>query len=296
MTDLSLVYITNRPAGQPESEQKKSPTQYDLLAESLKNQSLPRDRWELVVVDEYNQVPRPELSFLDRRVKYVRPAPTPWRKLRYFSPASARNAGLLVAEGDVVFGLDDFTVFDGGLLETILGFAEQDLYLEPVAIGLAERRALDGVVRPQELCGGVVAYPRAAAITVGGHDERFDSCEAFEDWEFSRRMAKVAGVKFVRDNCSKVVLFPHERKTRRLAKCAVLVDYLLRDSQVGNTPWTAEQVKLLTKSCPFIGADKQCQIAGVACRGQTKLSTEAAEIVSGYESRLAGPSRGTLEM
>ena len=289
---LTVVYITNRSVGQPDSERHRSPTQYDLLAESLKNQSLARDDWELVVVDEHNHVPRPELKFLDPRVKYVRPAPTPWRKLGYFSPASARNGGLLAAEGDTIFGLDDFTVFDGKLLETVSVFAKQGLYLEPVAVGPAEHRVFDGVVRPQQLCGGIVTYPRAAAIAAGGHEERFDGVEAFDDWEFSRRLTR-AGIKFIRDGHSKVALFPHERKPRKLAKCAVLIDYLLRDSQIGNVPWTTEQRQILFKSCPF-AVDKRCHVSGESCRGLTKLSPEAVKIVEGHETSLSGPSRGTL--
>jgi hypothetical protein len=279
---LTVIYITNRGLFPLVEAREKEISQYALLADSLREQHLRQEYWNLVVVDKLNPLPRHELDFLGDRVRYTRPRETPWQKMGVFAAASARNSGMLVADGDVILGLDDCVSFDNVFLEMIVDYARRGQYLAPLCCPPGDLRTRQPPRRQKDI-GGVLSYPRETAIRLGMYDERFDGTEAFEDLEFSHRLAAVGGVEFYADDSVRAVLHPHNERKRRLARCAKLVNHLLHDSQCGNEPWTIEQLETLCTPCRF-SLNKRCQVDKLGCRGMNIPSSETVEIMRSYET------------
>ena len=278
---ISVVYVTNRVLYPFLEPCLKPLSQYETLSESLKNQSY--KNFELVVVDQLNSIPRTELSWLGDRVKYVRPRDTPWRRLGLFCPASARNSGLRVATGDVVLGMDDCVSFSPNLLESVMSYANTGVYLAP-AYGISSDVRAPSRPRRQERCGGILSYPRAKAVELGMHEERFDGTRVMEDWEFSERLIREGGVEFVMDNVAKVVLHRHNklRDDGRIIRCGVLVRHLLKNSKFANTSWTQEQAHELSRPCLYLRGST-CQLENNACKEPNPMPQFALDVMKEYE-------------
>jgi hypothetical protein len=279
---ISVVYITNRPPDCVES----GPTtnQYQLLSDALRRQTLPAERWEVVVVAAQGDVPRPELAWCETRVRYVRPRATPWGSA--FNPASPRNDGLAAARGEVIFGLDDRVTFGPRLLEGVAQYAAQGMFLAPVWKTPRQLRT-GGQVVPVELCGGDLAYPREVAISVGGHPEEFAGTLAFEDWSFSKRMSK-AGCEFVCDPNPELHITAYKGShTQRpgMVRCCYAVRELSDAHAHSNQPWTPEEIEHAFAG-PTCGFDRGgcCTITRRACAQQNRPSAETVAIMRTYES------------
>lgn len=260
---LSVVYVTSRGLYPLTKEPDRHLGQYDLLAESLRLQAF-RD-FEVVVCDESNPLPRHELSLLGVAVRYVRPPWTPWRELGAFCAASARNAALYAARGEVVLGLDDCVSFGPDLLRQVAEHALRGEHLVPVCRGAySTEHAPMGL---QGKAGGLLAYPRQVALDCGGHEERFDGAAACEDVEFSERLVR-HGVKLVMLPEASVYLHDHLPHNPVQPKCARAVEALLRGQQVANFPWTPAAVTCLTRECSYRHG-KQCDLTKGFCTHPT---------------------------
>ena len=268
---VSFVYITDRPLLAFLAPELRGATQYDVLAASLSKQ---RGDYELIVVDKHNVLPRPELAALGSRVRYARPCWSPWA----LATTVARDTGLNLASGDAVVGLDDCASFDGGLLEAVERHAALGEFLVPATVAPdVPPPVLDG---PRVLCGGILAYPRALAIELGGHEYRMAGGDAYDDWEFSRRLTR-AGVRFVYDRGTVVRLHQHVSVVRPVARCAHLVYWLLRESRKANQPWTAEQLAGLSGACPF--RRDGCELIHAECDCAVRPTAEAVRAMREYE-------------
>lgn len=258
---VSIVYVTNRGVTPLVSEPARS--QYDLLASCLRAQT--SADFEVVVVDQGNPLPRPELEWLGGRACYVRPPDTPWRKLGAFCAASARNAGLRAARGGIVFGLDDCTSFPPTLIERVAAAFAQGWCLVP------QYRHPNGALWAQNhgaaRRGGILAYPREFALKLGGYEERFDGGLALEDWEFSERLA-AAGVRWLDAPDLAVTIHPHVARSAAHAskaplgyqRCELAVYGLLHGQARANRPWTQEELLAFGPTCRFLDHDKQCKV------------------------------------
>jgi hypothetical protein len=272
---LSVAYVTNRPThpvvGSPRS-------QYEFLSDSLHAQTL--QSFELVCVIAQGDIPRPELDWLGDRVRYLRPHASPW-PAGTFAPSIARNTALAAAHGDIVFGLDDCVSFGPGLLALVMSYAARGLWLAPT-YGPPGSASV-GQPQPQALCGGIVAYPRALAIELGGWEARYTGCCAYEDWEFSARLGR-NGVKFISDPTGHVTLHPHGSRHRGGAtRCCYLVDHLLKGQAKANVPWTPDQIAMFeAPKCPL--DEGLCKAGGGKCK-VPRPTPEVIDIMRGYESQ-----------
>lgn len=280
---ISIIHITSRAANcltyHPES------TQYDVLAQSLRCQT--HADWECIVVDQTNPLPRPELAVFGDRIQYTRPRETPWRKLGAFCAASARNAGLALARGDVVFGADDCMVYPPTLLAHTAAYAARGEYLVPRYDCEMDAAKTVPTGRPVAVteAGGVLAYPRDIAVALGGHEERFDGCEAFDDFEFSARLSR-HGARFVADPRIAVTLLKHTpRNGRGVLRCCHAVRHAVRDSRMANEPWTSGQLAAFTSpTCPHMNRGA-CLLSREACRyPDWRPSPATVEIMTTYEA------------
>jgi len=284
---ISVVYITARSLKPMLDGPWFAQGQYELLAESLKKQTY--TDYEVVVVDRENPLPRPELAFLFGQVRYVRPRETPWTRLEAFCPSSARNTGLAVARGEIIFGLDDCSHFDGDLFQQIVEWWERGYCLVPnIVRDDVPSAALPQVPMRQERAGGIWAYPHQMARDVNGYDERFDGCLALEDWEFSERLIN-AGAKLMMHAAARVYLHPHGSRYGKLYRCAHATRELLRGQVRGNNPWTSAQLATFTDEwCTFAGAmdgpNLRCATDATHCDTRERPSAEVVAIMSGYES------------
>lgn len=286
---ISLIHITNQPE-KPMLPPMEAVSQYDLLAAGLAAQTFPD--WEAIIIDQFNELPRPELKQFGERVRYGRPPATPWLDLGAFSPANARDAGLRMARGSIAVGLDDCAETPPRLLEAVAGFAEKGRWLAPM-FGPPGTLMAGGVSR-HTVCGGLVAYPVELALAMGGHDRRFDGCRSHEDWEFSRRLGR-AGCQFITDGSMRIVLHPHRRIPPRIFRCADLVYALLKDSEHANEPWRPEQMRALTGPCPCGLPSRtnqpQCTVRNGHCRfrdpvtDQGRQTPDAIRIVTTWEAK-----------
>lgn len=153
------------------------------LLGGLRAQSLPRDRFEVIVVDDCssdgtNAVLEREQARSELRLSVLR---QPESK----GPASARNRGWRQAEGPVIAFTDDDCIPTPGWLEALLAAAGHSP--DPIVRGQtlpdpSEAHALSAyaktmeITRPSphyETCN--VAYPRALLERVGGFDESYPS-------------------------------------------------------------------------------------------------------------------------
>jgi len=244
---LTVSYITNR-STHPLVEKQRG--QYELLAESLRAQVF--TNYELIIVDRDNDLPRPELAWIGDRVRFLRPHTSPW-PLGTFAPSIARNTALAAARGDIVFGLDDCVSFDSHLLKHVVDYVARGLYLAPTYGAPGDRQS--GPPHPQALCGGIVAYPRARAIELGGWEERFAACCAYEDFEFSERLGR-NGVRFISDPAAHVTLHSHiSREKGGNWRCHEAIWHLLQGQARANVPWTPEQLSCFeARRCPLENA------------------------------------------
>jgi len=223
---------------------------YDILAESLRAQTLPTNEYEVICIDKDNTIPRRELtSFLGDRVRFFRPRETPWTRLGLFAAASARNTGLIHARGETVVAIDDCYEMSPRFLELVASHAAAGRYVVPVLHNGPDAAQRFGgpwrVPGTNDHPGGILAYPLATAIAINGYDERYDGSSCFEDIDFSARLER-AGVRWVRDEA--VVATCHALHAPRLAqpKCALLV-WLLNEARrasgdagslEANLPWS----------------------------------------------------------
>lgn len=302
---LSVVYVTCRPplsignwisaahnlVWVPEPEQNH----YSLLAASLSVQTF--TDYELIVVDESNELPRPELAGLGDRVRYVRPRVTPWRALGAFAASVARNTGLLAATGDVIAGLDDCVSFRPDLLAQVATRAERGVY--PVlAIHPSDRPPNPPPFDvPQSRAGGLLAYPRDVALQVGGWETRFTGCKALEDHEFSERLVR-NGVRLVFNPEVEVVLHGHARAGHQIQRCCHAVRALVAGQARANAPWNAEQLQAFGDRCPFqSGLERRASLefplcaitSNGRCDHPERPSSSARTIMHTYESAPFAP-------
>jgi hypothetical protein len=297
---LSVVYITCRPplcvgnfvsaahnlVWVPEPE----PNHYRLLAASLAAQTF--TDYELIVVDESNDLPRPELAVLGDHVRYLRPRVTPWRALGAFAASVARNTGVLAACGDVIVGLDDCVSFGPDLLEQVAIRAERGsylvLHLRPSEEGPNPEPPFDV---PRARAGGLLAYPREVALAIRVHEEKFTGVEALEDWEFSERLVR-SGVRLV-SSAGRVTLHGHARTDRAPQRCCHAVRELVAGQACANQPWTPEQIDVFRYRCPFQTgverrANKEFPLCAITANGRCdhpeRPSGAALAIMQTYES------------
>lgn len=193
----------------------------ELTLLSFLRQRLPARDYELIVVDDHSPdlAAREVVGQLRRRfpaaaLLYVRQYRSDGG--RYGSSALAKNVGLRLARGDIVFFNNAEIVQAGESLTLILERMEEaaeplclrgrilDLPFEAVS-GLApeELGALhDRTDRRRERVAsndhaGLAAMPRRLALEVGGNDERFDYWGK-EDLDLAARL-KRAGARYVYD-------------------------------------------------------------------------------------------------
>lgn len=278
---LSVVYVTNRPVECVVGPERNA---YRLLADSLQRQTLPPGLWELVVVDKSNELPRPELAWCGERVRYVRHRRTPWGDA--FAPSIPRNDGLRAAQGEVVFGLDDGVSFGLELLAAVYRYANAGQYLAPVWKGPSDLRTGGSVTRPQQ-CGGILAYPRALAVELGGHPEAFAATIALEDWSFSSRLVR-HGCQFVCDPSPALHVITHRTgATQRpgVARCCYAVQELTDRHPTANQPWGPGELDFaFGPVCGFL-QNGACSITTRPCTERDRPSAAALDIMRTYESQ-----------
>lgn len=298
---ISVVHITSRGLYPFIAEADRQLGQYDVLAQSLHEQSL-KD-FEVVCVDATNPLPRPELTWwLKDRVRFVRPRETPWTRLGAFTAAVARNTGLVAARGDVIVGLDDCYSFPPEFLERVAELAARGLYAVPIireddaAYQVAGPRPLGPLGADRVGCG-LLVYPRALALACNGYDEVFE--RPGEDLDLVDRLQR-AGVTFVRDPGVYVVAHRHELDRRPKQRCGTLVRHLTaqRGDTRGNVPWTAAELAVWRR-CPHARPSSSADTAGVTFCGLKPITDScelpwalpaaalpaALELITTYETR-----------
>ena len=93
---ISVILPTNRPQG----------PMYAL--HSLSKQTMPKEDWELLIIDDYREdliMYTAELFDL-QNISVLRSKPSHWRSNRLIG--NARNTGLIWAEGELMVFLDEF--------------------------------------------------------------------------------------------------------------------------------------------------------------------------------------------
>lgn len=234
----------------------RRPTNLRALLESLEAQTLPRDRYEVVVVDD---------ASADTTGNVLRESQLRLPNLRYeqlptnAGPARARNRGIELATGDVIVFLDDDIAATPGLLEEHAAFHE--LRREPwhALLGRVDwhpdlriTRFMRWVDRSDLqfafdtwLQEGEVAEPyrafymantsihRSALLEVGGFDERFPH-PAFEDYELGWRLVQ-RGLRMTYApraqayHTRAITLSAFRRRMRMVAESAVILKTLHPD-------------------------------------------------------------------
>jgi GT2 family glycosyltransferase len=153
--------------------------------ESLLRQDYPRDRFEVIVVDDGGD---PPLSLDVERVRIV-------RELNR-GPASARNRGAEVADGEYLAFLDDDCVAQTDWLRSLALMAPRDCAIGGATINGAPENSyacatdllVDLFIRRERgfLPSNNFAVPAAGFREIGGFDESFRMAGG-EDRDFCRR-------------------------------------------------------------------------------------------------------------
>ena len=274
---LTLLYLTSRGT----HPLTKLPLgQYDLLAQSLAaqidDQGAPFTDYEVIIVDRDNPLPRREVEHAARHavggVRCLRPRATPWTRQGAFAPNSARNTGLCYARGEVVTGLDDCYELAPRYLWRTAQLAAAGQY--PTAVLRQIDSSVDygpqplGPLGPDDIAGGLTAYPLAAAITLNGWDERYDGASG-EDVDYTFRL-RMVGVTLVRHPDVAVVGHDHGPRTAPHPRCCAIVGALGDARRAAgrlrsNEPWSpAELVAFDPRVCGRV--DRVCLYTGFDCR------------------------------
>ena len=167
--DVSVVVAThNRPA------------RLVALLDSMRAQTLPRDRYEVIVVDDGSADPTPRIladasARQDLRLTTFRQAPSR-------GPAAARNVGLRAARGRLVaFTDDDCTVSPGWLEGMLAAHAAHPwaVIQGRIEINPAEMEHFNPLAHTMEsralgpgFATANIAYPRELLEQIGGFDEQ----------------------------------------------------------------------------------------------------------------------------
>lgn len=274
---ISLVYITNRGLYPLTGERFRHLGQYDLLADSLREQTY--QDFELMVVDEHNTLPRPELGFLRDRVTFLRPPVTPWSVLRAFSPNTARNVGLKAARAELVLSLDDCVSFGPYLLEAIVSRALGGGYMVPQCV-TEDHRALP---LHYDKAGGIVAYSRSLALDCGGWEEKYAGCHSVEDWGSTSRWVK-AGLHLVHEPRARVTLHQHADRSADYLRCGWCVWGLTDKHAKANLKWSKGEMAFWSApECGFL-VDGKCVVSQQPCLCPMRPSHDVLDLMRSYEA------------
>lgn len=294
---LTLLYITSRGT---HPLRALALGQYDLLAQSLAAQvdadGKPFTDYEVVIVDRDNPLPRREVAHAVRHtvggVRCVRPRATPWTRQGAFAPNAARNTGLVYARGDVIVGLDDCFELSPRYLWRTAQLARAGLY--PAAVLRQVDASVDygpqplGAIGPDEVVGGLCAYPRAVAYDLNGWDERYDGASG-GDVDFTLRL-RLMHVMMVRHAEVAVVGHDHGARTAAHPRCLHVVGALAAARRAAgrlraNEPWSAaELVAFDPRVCGRV--DRVCLYTGFDCKyADPNESTTARQNRVEYETR-----------
>ena len=268
---------------------------YDVLAESLKAQTC-KD-YQVVVVDKFNPIPRPEVVYATRGSiggsEFYRPRQTPWTRMGAFAACAARNVGLIYARGETVLHCDDGYSFGPRTVERVLQLAAEGKSAVPMLRHIGGDAvygiAPTGEVPYSDNVGGMVSFPLADAIAINGWDERFDGCRLSEDVDTNRRLMK-HGVRFWRDDDVWMQGLYHAPSRAKHLRCPILVMELSerrrgRGELRGNVPWSADELAMF-ETCGR--AERRCSITGAPC-GQSAVEDEVARRLRlEYEAGPAG--------
>jgi len=145
--------------------------------------------WELVIVDR--MWPRrwgrvAEVFGKDNEnVRYIPPKPSEILDLGYRAVSTMRNAGAIMATGNLFAFVDDFCKLEGATVDMMwLFLQEENLLLTPVIFpSMADKDEVFGGHN-----GGVYACTRDHFIRLCGFDEHFDGAYGEEDTEFENRL------------------------------------------------------------------------------------------------------------
>jgi glycosyltransferase involved in cell wall biosynthesis len=165
------------------------------LLDALRAQTLPRECWEVIVVDNGSGPATAEV-LAGERARGELPLTT-IRHEATLGPAGGRNAGWRAARAPLVAFTDDDCLPAPGWLEAVLATSHRAPGAivqgrteprpdEPVRRPLtAHTRAITVLTPSYETCN--IAYPRALLAELGGFDEAFGLRPAGEDTELAWR-------------------------------------------------------------------------------------------------------------
>ncbi len=196
------------------------PTSLDRCLESLERQTLPVERWEVVVVDDGSDNEKTSDVAFARRL----PGQVRYLRIGHSGVNSARNAGISAAKGDIICLLDDDEIAPPHWLECIE--AELSRHPELAAVGgpyrglgrpafrTCERCGDSASVSPpadgEWLLGGNVAIRRSALEAVGLFDPELSGLGDETEW---MHRARHAGLRFA---ASEDLFVWHHRDDQRL--------------------------------------------------------------------------------
>lgn len=204
---------------------------FSLLISSLKDQTF--KCIELIIVDYYYKDRKKDFDKLDLPFpyKYIPQKPSQWDKIdKAPQISSARNSGLMFAQGAITICIDDCIYIDDSyLLEQIWWWwSKYGLILRPLVDNAIPRNqvntynrdsdsewieSLPEHIRFHELNahrGNVYSYPTEAYLDLNGFDERFDGGWGSEDCDFSKRLDVFGLKRFVlKENHKRFVRVDH---------------------------------------------------------------------------------------